>query len=195
MKNGISFIRRSSVSRLYEHVLIVAENPVYAEVVISAATRTSCHACVSESDDRFRALLSENSQFQNTWLTNSAESRKWQRRLVENADGYCAAAAAALGPLLTERLRHVFNVVDQYTTRLGDVFAVFDREFAFFNEAAPQERSAAEQMATLAHRMYYLDLDDSKLASLLLMRFGAEVEGSENPFRGRVPHRDVELTK
>jgi hypothetical protein len=194
-KNGISFIRPSSVSRLYEHILISAENPVYAEVVISASWRTTCHACVSELDNRFRAMLSGDSEFQTTWISVSAESKDWQRQLIENADAYCVAAAAALSPVLSERLSHVFNVVDRYTTRLGDVFAVLDREFAFFNEADHQERSEAERMAILAHQMYHLDLDDSKLASLVLIRFGDKVEGSEKPFHGRVPHRDVELTR
>src|SRR5262245_62229629 len=85
-KGGISFVRPSSVERLYEHVLIRTGRPTYVEAVISGASFTSCHACVSERDDRLRALLSENSEFGTSLLSTSAEAKAWQKWLVENVD-------------------------------------------------------------------------------------------------------------
>jgi hypothetical protein len=193
MKHGISFIRPSSAERLYDHILINASNPVYAETVISAASSTSCRECVSQRDNRLRAFLAPGAPYHNSWVHTAAEAKSWQKRLVENADAFCVAAATAKGPLLTQRLQPVFNAVDAYMQRLGNLFEILDREFAFFSEAAPDERSQAEQLARLAHEMLWLDSEDSKLASLALIRFGTEVEGRDSPFHGKVPHRDSGL--
>jgi hypothetical protein len=193
MKHGISFIRPSSADRLYDHILIDASNPVCAETVISAASFTSCRECVSERDNRLRAFLAPGAPYHNSWVHTAAEAKSWQKRLVENADAFCVAAASDKGPVLTTRLQPVFNAIDAYVQRLGDVFEILDKEFAFFAEAALDERSQAEQMARFAHEMLWLNSEDSKLASLALIRFGAEVEGRNSPFHGKVPHRDSGL--
>ena len=98
--------------------------------------------------------------------------------------------AAEKGPVLARRLEPVFNVVDSYVQALGDLFAVFDREFAFLTEVAPEERAAVDRLATLARSMLYLNSEDAKLASLALVRFGAEVERRASPFESKLPHRD-----
>src|SRR5262245_59100494 len=88
MKDGISFVRPSAVEHLYEHVLVRAGKVAYAEAVLSAATFTSCHACVSEADDRFRAFLSQGSSYQTTRLETRVAAQAWQRLVVEHADTY-----------------------------------------------------------------------------------------------------------
>src|SRR5262249_61004041 len=98
MKNGISFVRPSGYENLFEHVLIRPGEVAYAEAVISAATFTSCHPCVSERDNRFRAFLSGNSKFQNSRIYTSLAARAWQKRLVDNASGFCKADAMDFGP-------------------------------------------------------------------------------------------------
>lgn len=189
-KDGISFVRPSSGERLYEHVLIRMGRPTYAEAVISGASITSCHACVSERDDRLRAFLSENSEFGSSLLSTSAEAKAWQKRLVENADAYCKLMAADKGPLLARRLQPIFAAADLYAQRLGDMFAILDREFAFVSEGSAEEQAQVVRLATNARQWLYLSLDDAKLASFALVRFGGEVEGNASLFQDKLPHRD-----
>lgn len=186
-------MRESSVERMYEHVLISAEGSVYAETAVSAATFTSCHACVSERDTRLRSLLADNSPFQTSLIRTSAEARLWEKRLIENADTFCGLTATEKGPLLAERLRPILAAVDQYVAHLGNVFAILDREFAFLNATSSEEQLETERIASLARSMLYLNLDDARLASLAVVRFGREVEEHERPFRDAVPHRDAGL--
>ena len=171
-KNGIYFIRPSKLERLCEHVLISAENPFYAEAVISAASFTSCHNCVSERDNRLRALLSGNSTYRNSRLLTAADAKAWQQKLVRNASTYCASAANELGPALTRRLLPVFGAVDMYVQLLGDPFAILDREFAFVNEAPIAERAIAEGLGNVAYRFLHVNSEDAKLAGTILARFG-----------------------
>jgi hypothetical protein len=192
-KDGISFIRRSSVDRLYEHLLIYAKNPVYAEIAISAATFTSCHACVSERDSHFRALLTGNTRYRTCMLGSAKEWKAWQQLLVDNLDSHCIAASTEKGPELVGRLQLVFDAVDAYAQKLGDMFAILDREFAFVSNTSPSEQAEIERLATLAHSMLYLNSEDAKLASLALVRFGAEVEGHPQPFHSKKPQRDKPL--
>lgn len=193
-KNGISFVRASCVERLYDHVLIKAKSRVYAETVISAASFTTCLACVSERDNRFRAFLAgEDSKWAASTIVTSAEAQAWLKKLVENTDAYCTSIAVAKGPQLVQRLQAVLNAVDSYVQRLGDMFAILDREFAFFSEASPDEQSEAGRLATLARQMIYLNSENANLASLALVRYGSDVEGHYNPFHAKVPHRDEGL--
>lgn len=152
MKGGTSFVRPSSVERLYEHVLVRAGKATYGEAVISGASFTSCHAIVSERDDRFRIFLSGNSEFGTSLLRTSAEATVWQARLVENADAYCKSMAAEKGPALIRRLQPVFNAVDSYVRLLGDLFAVLDREFAFVSEGTADEQTEVDRLATNARQ-------------------------------------------
>lgn len=190
MKNGISFVRTSRVERLYEHILIRPGKLAYAEAVISAATFTRCHRCVSENYDGFRAFLSENSQFQTTAIHSSAAAKAWQKRLVDNADAYCSKAATTIGPALIKRLQPVFATVDSFIQKLGDIFEILDREFAFVAEASAEEKSKIDRLAYLANSRLSLNSEDAKLASLVVVRFGTEVEEHTSPFLGKVPHQD-----
>jgi hypothetical protein len=193
MKGGISFVRPSAVERLYEHVLIRTGETAYAEAVISGATFTSCHACVSEFDNRFRAFLSGASRFQISHVETWAAAQAWQKTLIENADAYCKQMATDKGPLLFRRLLPVFTAVDSYIQRLGDTFAILDREFAFVSEASPDEKAEVERLATNARQWLYLNSEDAKLACLALVRFGSQVEGSPSPFHNKVPRIDSDL--
>lgn len=192
-KNGISFVRPSTIGRLYEHVLIRTGRVAYAEAWVSAATFTSCHACVSENDERFRAFLSEGTRYQTSVLETWAAAHAWQKRLVENADAYCKVMAAEKGPLLVQRVQPVFTAVDLYVKQFGDVFAVLDREAAFVSEGSPAEQAEVDRLASLARSMLYLNSEDARLASNALVRFGEVVEGSAFPFQGKAPHRDAGL--
>jgi hypothetical protein len=192
-KNGFAFVRNSSIPRLYEHVLINAENPVYAEAVISAASRASCHPCVSERDGCLRALLSSGSRYGSKLIFTPAEAKAWQDRLIENADASCRAASSEFGPLLFKRLEPVLYAVDRYQKKIGEIFAVFDREFAFVQDVRDEERSEIERLAAKAHSILFLDAEDAKLASLVLVRFGSEVEGIEAPFQNANPRAGNEL--
>jgi hypothetical protein len=191
MKGGISFVRRSSVKRLYEHVLIRTGKPTYAEAVISGASFTSCHPCVSERDHRFRAFLSGDADVETSLLLKSA--RTFQQRLVENADQYCKSMAADKGPVLVQRILPVFKAVNSYAKALGDIFAILDREFAFVSEGSPDEQAQVDRLATFACRWWYLNSEDAKLASIALVRFGSQVEGSPSPFQNINRHRDSDL--
>jgi hypothetical protein len=190
MKGGISFFRPSSVKRLYEHILISTGTPTCAESVISGASFTSCHNCVSERDNRLRALLSGNSEFGTSLLFAPAEAKAWQKQLVESADTYCTLMASDKGPLLFQRLASVFTAVDLYIQQLGDFFSILDREFAFVSEASPAEQTEVDRLATNARQWLYLNSEDAKIASLALLRFGDEVEGSASPFRNKIPRLD-----
>lgn len=192
-KDGISFVRPSTVGRLYEHVLIRTGRVAYAEAVISAATFTSCHACVSENDERFRAFLAGGTWYRTSALETGAAAQAWQKRLVENADAYCKAMAAEKGPLLGQRLLPVFMALDLYIQRFGDAFAILDREAAFFSEGSPEEQAEVDRLASLACSMLYLNSEDATLASIVLVRFGDQVEGSASPFGSKVPQRDAGL--
>jgi hypothetical protein len=75
MKGGISFVRPSRVERLYEHILIRTGRPTYVEAVISGASFTGCHDCVSERDNRLRAFLSGDSQFGTSLLSTPTEAK------------------------------------------------------------------------------------------------------------------------
>lgn len=194
MKGGISFVRPSAVERLYEHVLIRAGKVAYAEAVISAATFTSCHACVSEKDDRFRAFLSEGARDQTSLLVTSATAQAWQKLLLENADTYCKRLTAEKGPFLHQRLQPVFTAVNWYVQKLGDMFAILDREFSFISETSADEQAEVDRLATKARQWLYLNSEDAKLASIALVRFGGEVEGSALPFQKETPGRDDYLS-
>lgn len=193
MKGGISFVRSSAVERLYEHVLIRTGTPTYAEAVISGASFTTCFDCVSERDNRLRAFLSPDSEFGASQLRTSAEAKAWQKRLVENADAYCKMMANDKGPQLFQRLLPAFTAVDSYIERLGDFFAILDREFAFVSEVSPAEQSEVERLATKAGQYLWLNSEDAKLASLALVRFGSEVEGVVSPFQDKTPRHDSGL--
>jgi hypothetical protein len=194
-KAGISFVRPSIVSRLHEHILIRAGKVAYAEAVISGATFASCHPCVSETDERLRAFLSDGASYRTSALETWAAARSWQQRLVENADAYCKAMAAERGPQLAQRLLPVFAAVGSYVQRFGDLLAIFDREAAFVSEALPEEQAEVDRLSDLARSMLYLNSEDARLASIALVRFGKEVEGSASRFTAKVPQRDAGLAQ
>jgi hypothetical protein len=193
MQYGISFVRPSSVDRLYEHILIYTGSPTHAEAVISAASFTSCHNCVSERDYRLRAFLAGKSEYGSKVLTTPAEAKAWQTQLVDHADALCKLMADEKGPLLSRQLASTFAAVDSYIQRLGDFFAILDREFAFVSEASPAEQAEIDRLATKARQRLYLNTEDAKLAALALVRFGDEVEGIALSFENKIARKDVDL--
>jgi len=101
--------------------------------------------------------------------------------------------AAEKGPLLAQRLLPVFTAVDSYVRRLGDVFAILDREAAFASESSPDQQVEVDRLTALVRSVLYLNSEDATLASVALVRFGEEVEGAATPFRDKVPGRDAGL--
>lgn len=189
MKGGISFVRPSSVERLFEHVLICAGKIVWAEAVVSAATYTTCNKSVSEEDRRFRLLLAPDWPH-TTSLETRDTAQPWLRQLIDNADTYCKQMAAEIGPALAARLQPVFKAVDSYTQKLGDIFAILDREFAFVSEISPDERAEFNRLTSIAQRYLWLNANDSEVASIALVRFGNEVEECESTSLDKVHQGD-----
>jgi len=189
LKGSITFLRASSVPRLHEHIRISGGRVAYAETVLSGATFAVCMASVSEEDNRFRSFLSPNTWYHTSTLDNAATARAWQNRLVENADAYCKAMATEKGPQLCRRLQPVFTALDSYLQRLGDIFRIFDREFAFVSEVSSNEQPEINRLTTHAGQMLYLKPEDATLASIALVRFGSEVEKIASPFQNKSPHR------
>jgi hypothetical protein len=70
------------------------------------------------------------------------------------------------------------------------MFAILDREFAFVSEASAEEQAEVDRLAANARQWLYLNTNDAKLASITLVRFGSEVEGSASPFQGKLPRRE-----
>ena len=102
--------------------------------------------------------------------------------------------ASDKGPLLFQRLRPVFTAVDSYIRCLGDFFAILDREFAFVSETRPDEQVEVDRLATKARQWLYLNSEDAKLASIALVRFGSQIEGSPSPFQKKTPGRDDDVS-
>jgi hypothetical protein len=198
MKGGISFVRPSKIDRLYDHLLIRAGTSAFVDTAISAATFTSCHKVVSEEHYGLRSLLSGDSELKRRYphmaashLATWAEARAWQKKLIENADVYCNMLAAEKGLILIERLRDVFRAVDSYVTAMGKLSDIFSREFAYVSAGTSKEKIEVSRLADQGRSMYYLDLDDARLASAALLRFGPSVE--DRAFQGVKPHRDAGL--
>ncbi len=180
LKSRISFARPSAAPRLYDHIRICPPPEAFAELIVSAATFESCHRSVSNVDGRFRTFLSENSQFQTSHLTTAADVATWLRRLAENASTFCEFAAAEIGPALSQRLQPTFTAVDRYEQSLGDMFSIFEREFAFVAAASANEQAEIERLTDFGSRMLYLKSEDAKLASFALVQFGSEVDGKSS---------------
>jgi hypothetical protein len=138
-------------------------------------------------------MLGGPSPFNVSSMSTRLEAKKWLSRLVEVASNVCPSVASERGPALVQRLQPVFDKVDQYAERLGDLSTIFDREFAFVSAVSVVELPEIERLARLARSMLYLNSDDAKLASLALIRFGDEVEGRALPFRDTTPQRDEGL--
>jgi hypothetical protein len=98
--------------------------------------------------------------------------------------------ASEKGPLLSQRLAPVFTAVDSCIQRLGDFYAILDREFAFVSEASPNEQAEVDRLGTYSRQWLYLNTEDAKIASLALVRFGSEVEESASPLQNKNLRRD-----
>jgi len=179
LKGGISFIRESCEPRLYEHIRVVPPPGAHAELILSAATFTSCHSPVSEIDDRFRTFLTGNTPYRAAHLTTANEARAWVDRLAANASSFARTASMERGPLFAQRLQSAFDAVDRCTKSLGDLFSIFDREFAFLGEATNVEKAETERLARFGWRNLYLNSEDAELASFLLVRFADKSAGLE----------------
>jgi hypothetical protein len=179
LKGGISFIRESSEPRLYEHIRVAPSPGAYADLILSAATYASCHRPVSEVDDRLRTFLTDNNWYRAADLTTANEATEWVDRLAANASSFARTSSMERGPLLAQRLQSVFDAVDRCTRSLGDLFSIFDREFAFLTEATNVEHAETERLARFGWRNLYLNSEDAELASSLLVRFADKSVGQE----------------
>lgn len=185
-KGGISFVRPSSVERLYEHLQISPGISTSVDLVISAASFTSCHRCVSEKDDRFRLFLSNGNWIGTVRTETASDVKEWQNQLIDHLQEYCERLADESGVSLAARMRRTFSAVDRYIHRFGDLFEVFDREYAFSNEGSADEKSSIEWLSFEAKRWLYLASDDATLASTAVIRWGREIEEQDLCVRGKL---------
>lgn len=194
LKGGISFVRLSSVERLYEHLRISPGISTSVDLVISAASFTSCHRCVSEKDDRFRLFLSKGDWTGTVRIETASDVKEWQPLLIENVQEYCERLADDSGVSLAARLQPTFSAVDRYVHRFGDLFEVFDREYAFSNEGSTDETSTIEWLSIEANRWLYLASNDAKLASTALVRWSRELEEQDLCVREKLLCDNAELS-
>jgi hypothetical protein len=193
VKGRLSFVRRSSFERLYEHLLITTTNPAYVETVMSGASFRSCHDCVSEIDTRFRSFMATDARYQKSDVSTAVKAVAWQKRLVENADTFCKSMAKEKGPALAKRLAAVFKLVELYVIALGEISSVLDREYSFVTEIPRADQIEADRLASQARSMLYLNSEDAKLASVTLVRYGPIIEGEDSAFRGKKPYQNTTL--
>jgi hypothetical protein len=137
-------------------------------------------------------MLETNKERHWTLVGNKQEAEAWEDRLACVADSQCRATAQSKGPSLRERLEPAFSAVDHYIAKLGNVNDVFASEFLYFQEAPADRRSEAERFASLIGNIGESS-EDVQLACLVVFLFGPEVEGRDNPFRGKKWHEDPSL--
>jgi hypothetical protein len=193
LKGEISFVRRSSSERLYEHLWIWTSNLAYVETFISGASIHSCHSCVSAADNRFRAFMAADARWQKSDLSTASRAKAWQERFIQNADEFCKSMAAEKGPVLAQRLGPLFSLVDSYIHALGNIFAVLDREYAFVTEISVDDQAEVERLTNESRRILYLNSEDARLAGAILVRFGSAIEGKDSPFRGVMAYKNNAL--
>jgi hypothetical protein len=192
----ITFIRPSAIPRLYEHLNVHGQGKVgeavYAATAISGSTSASHDECVSEEDLTLLYTLETDKERHWTLVRNKHEAEIWEQRLARVADSHCRGTAQSKGPSLRERLQPVFSAVDLYIAKLGNVKAIFDSEFRYFNEAPAIQRSEAERLASL---IGYIgeSPEDIRLACLVVFLFAPDVEDREDAFRGKKWHEDPSL--
>lgn len=187
----ILFVRRSSIPRLYEHLIIQGQGKkgeaVYATTAVSGSTSHSSDDCISEEDLTLLYTLQADKERHWTLVCNKAEVEQWERQLVLHADLQCRATAQSKGPRLHDRLQPAFAAVDGYILRLGNVNAVFDSEFQYFANAPSNKRREAERLASLVGYIGESS-ENIQLACLVLFLFSSDVEGIT--FGGKKWHED-----
>jgi len=192
----IAFVRPAHIPRLYEHLNVHGQGKVgeavCATTAISGSTSHSCDECISEEDMTLLYILETNKDRHWTLVRSKEEAKSWERKLAQHTDSQCRATTQAKGPALRDRLCPVFDAVDRYILRLGNIYAVFASEFQYFFNATEERRNEAERLASL---IGYIgeSIDDVELACLVLFLFAPEVEGPENVFRDKKWHEDSSL--
>jgi len=115
-----TFVRQSTIPRLYEHLNVrgglvgrrlgqIKDEAVRATTAISGSTGHSHDRCVSEEDNALLYALETNKERHYTLVRTRAEAKVWENRLAQAADFHCRATAQSKGPLLRERLQPVFR--------------------------------------------------------------------------------------
>jgi hypothetical protein len=192
----IAFIRQSTIPPLYEHLNVHGQGKlgeaVYATTAISGSTSHSSDECVSENDPTLLYTLETDKERHWTLVRTKDEAKIWEKRLADVADFQCRATANAKGPLLRERLQSVFNAVERYVAKLGNVNDVFATEYRYFQEAPAPQRREAEQLSSLIGNIGESS-EDVQLACLGVLLFAPEVEGRDDVFRGKKWHEDPNL--
>ena len=177
LKNGLSLYRPSAVEPLYEHILVSLQSAVQARSFISASPHPCSFPIISIGDNDFRDFMSPETWYHQTILSNRDEARTWENKFLKHVSLYSAAAATKLGPGLLEQLTPIFNIVGKYLQHSGDLFQIFDREFAFMNELTSEDQEVATRMSTQASQIVYRRCENAALACHLLLRYSIEVEG------------------
>lgn len=192
----ITFVRRSNIPRLYEHLNIEGQGKtgevVYATTAVSGSTSHSHDESVSAEDLTLLYTLETDKARHWTLVPTKKEAEAWEKRLAQAADSHCRATAQAKGPLLRERLQPAISAVDRYIAKMGNLNDIFASEFQYAQKVPAAQRSEAERLASL---IGYIgeSSEDVQLACLVVFRFALDVEGREAAFRGKKWHEDSSL--
>jgi hypothetical protein len=189
----ISFVRESSIPRLFEHIVIAGQGKlgevVYAKTAVSGSTGHSHDECVSAIDRALVDVMETDKARHWTLLRTDEEAKAWETKLARHADAYCRATTRAKGPSLHERLQPTFDAVDAYLRAVGDVFAVFDSEFRYLTSVPQEHKDEVDRYASLIGNIGE-EAEDVLLACDVLFRHAPEIEGSMRTIREKKWHKN-----
>jgi len=183
----IALVRLSSIPRLFEHLRIHGSGrrgeAVSAETAISGARGVAIDPCIAARDLRLMLALEQNPEMHYTLVETNDQAQAWEQRVASLADTYCRATADSEGRALLERLAPALHTLDRYIEMVGDMNAIFDAEYKYFQDADPSHRDAAERLAQ--HLWRVEPAADAELAALILLRFSKAVDGIDYALQGQ----------
>jgi len=188
----ICFVRNSrSNSLLYEHLLISGQGKlgeaVYAETIVAVVRNFPVSKLVAETDDHELLYELETDKERHWTLLDSTNDAKiWERRLANVASLFAERNAEKRGLGLLTRLSRCIADITNYRKLIGDPFSIFDREYAYFMDSSSADRNEAERIAANTFVLNWA-YDDVKLACLILVKYGTEVEQKSEPWRDVKP--------
>jgi hypothetical protein len=116
---SLTFVRRSSLSELFDSIIVDCQGrngeAVYASVGISA-TRTVMYKVLG--DVRLIEVLADNKDRGWTVIDDANQAKYWERRLAAVAQQEVADWAAQVGPRILEQTRNARAAAVQYLERL-----------------------------------------------------------------------------
>jgi hypothetical protein len=192
----ISFVRPSTIPRLFEHVNVYSQGKkgeaVYATTVVSGSTNCLSDECISERDLTLLYKLETDKERHWTLMRDKREAEIWEERLAQVADSQCRVTSESKGPALRERLEPAFAAVDRYVMKIGNLHDIFALEYRYFQDAPAEKRIEAERLASLIGDIFE-SREDVELACLVVLMFASEVESRADAFLGTKWHEDADF--